>query len=678
MAAIDLDKEQWQQLKAVLTQALKLSSSERVQLLDRALAHSPILREHAVEMLQYYDKATRPFDLTEADTQPAGGHSERMQSMALEAGEAIGPYRVLRKLGEGGMGVVYLAEDQRLGRLVALKFLAPSLRRTRTDSNGQLMAEARSAAVLNHPGIVTLHDVLEVRGEIVAVMEYVEGRPLSELIAGEPLALGFALRLAGQLADALAYAHGRGIIHCDLKPANVHVLANGSAKILDFGLARAVTRPEGEPNALEGRLFGTPGYLSPERLLGRESTAASDVYALGVVLYQLLTGMPPFRTDDDAQLFLDTLTATPLPPSTLVVGIPAAVDDLALRCLSKNPRERLQPHELLRALNDVLLEMETAPIPYASIAGRRRAVPARTPGPRPAGVEVTPRGWWQDRAVAGGWAVVALAGGLSFVGFITSISYNQPLGLIGSFANESALWWPVWGLRSLVAVVGGIVLLSLLLVAVTGAGRLAFAAIGPLRRWCAPLFRSADRLSKLVRGTPNAVIAPALLLLQIIAVGFLLWRFQSIISGIDSFIMKRLPSDLWALRPQNRQEHRLLSETLIVELLVFGLAWYWILRRGRERNEQDASVVVWSGAAIMAFSLLFFEVAPFRILYHNEAERVSYQSSPCYLVGEHDNEELLFCPRRPPPWGQIVKSDDPALKREGTFESIFAGFDDQH
>src|SRR5262245_5240650 len=279
MAVIDLDKDQWQQLKAVLTEALKLSTPDREALLNKRLAHDPTLRLRALEMLHYYDRATQPFGL---DTQPhtIGVHTDEKPRVDLAPGTLVGNYRVVRKLGSGGMGVVYLAEDERLGRQVALKLLSPSIRGKLIGPKGHLMAEARSAAVLNHPGIVTFHDVFEHQGELVAVMEYVEGRPLGELIAGEPLPLGFALRLAGQLADALAYAHGRGIIHCDLKPANIHVLPNGATKILDFGIARAIVRPGEDPDSLDGPILGTPGYLSPERLLGRDATASSDVYAL--------------------------------------------------------------------------------------------------------------------------------------------------------------------------------------------------------------------------------------------------------------------------------------------------------------------------------------------------------------------------------------------------------------
>ena len=140
------------------------------------------------------------------------------------------------------MGVVYLAQDERLGRQVALKFLSGGMHGAFADSKAQLLAESRSAAILNHPAIVTLHDVLDIGDELVTVMEFVEGRPLTDVIRGQPLPLGYALRLTCQLADALSYAHGRGIAHCDLKPANIHVLPGGSPKILDFGLAKVSPR----------------------------------------------------------------------------------------------------------------------------------------------------------------------------------------------------------------------------------------------------------------------------------------------------------------------------------------------------------------------------------------------------------------------------------------------------
>jgi serine/threonine protein kinase/tetratricopeptide (TPR) repeat protein len=356
---LDLDKDQWQRLKALLTQALDLPSHEREPLLNRALADEPDLRQHALELLPFYDGATRSVGPTTSPDAVA----DNTTVGTIGPGSRVGPYKVLRKLGQGGMGLVFLAEDQRLGRQVALKVLSRTPRVSLIDSNDRLMDEARSAAVLNHPGIVTLHDVFDANGELVAVMEYVNGRSLGELIVDGPLPVGFALRLAVQLGDALSYAHGRGIIHCDLKPANIHVLPEGAPKILDFGLARAVARNSNSAHAPARNMFGTRGYMSPERLLGREPTAAGDVYALGVIVYQLLTGMPPFRTDDHQQLFFDTLTSIPIPPSARVPAVPVTVDAIVIRCLAKDPRDRLQPHELSREVKECLKVLD----PFTSI-----------------------------------------------------------------------------------------------------------------------------------------------------------------------------------------------------------------------------------------------------------------------------------------------------------------------
>jgi serine/threonine-protein kinase len=648
MAALDLDRAQWQQLKAVLTTALKLPAAERVAMLGRVLAHDAVLRDYAIEMLQYYDTATRPFDTLNggaADDSGAGATPR----LAPAAGQAVGHYRVVRKLGEGGMGVVYLAEDERLGRQVALKVLSPALRGAGSPTKAQLLAEARSAAVLNHAGIVTLHDVFEHDGELVTVMEYVEGRPLSDLIALEPTPLGFTLRLTCQLADALAYAHGRGIIHCDLKPANIHVLPNGLPKILDFGLARAIATSGVPDRPADAPVFGTPGYLAPEQLLGREATAAGDVYALGVIFYQLLTSLPPFRTDDPGQLFLDTITATPLPPSTHVPGIPPEVDQLALRCLAKSGRERLQPHELSRSLNAILLKLE----PVRELASTR------------------PR--WQERIISGLYATAAITGVVTLMGLAASSSYTQPLGLSGRFATESAWEWPIWGVRSLVAVAGVAAVISVLLLTGRGACQLALATIGPLRRLCQPLGAMSARARAAIASSPSAAIGSALLFAQVIVVGGMTWRFWSILAALNSFLLGG-PDPLDALGLPNRPDHRLLGYLLTLTVFVFGIGWYQLWRQARSRGEQEARPMIRAGVLLTVGSALVFQAMPYRILFHSRGELVSYRSQRCYLVGQRGEDAVVFCPHRAPPRVQIVKAADPALRREGVVESIFSGF----
>jgi hypothetical protein len=483
-------------------------------------------------------------------------------------------------------------------------------------------------------------------------MEYVEGRPLSDLVAIEPTPLGFTLRLTCHLADALAYAHGRGIIHCDLKPANIHVLPNGLPKILDFGLARAIATSGGPDRPTDAVLFGTPGYLAPERLLGREATAAGDVYALGVIFYQLLTGLPPFRTDDPEQLFLDTITATPLPPSTHVPGIPPAVDQLALRCLAKSGRERLQPHELSRSLNAILLTIE--------------------PDPRPRD-EVTRLPRRQERIVSGLYAAAASAGVVTLMGLAASISYNQPLGLSGVFATESAWEWPIWGARSLVAVAGGAAVISVLLLTARGACQLALATIGPLRRLCQPLSAMSARARARIAQSPSAGMASTLLVAQVLMVGAMTWRFRSLLGALNSFVLGG-PDPLDALGLPNRPDHRLLGELSTLVVFAFGIGWYQLWRKARDRSEHDARPVIRAGVVLTVCIVLVFQAMPYRILFHSRGERVSYSSQRCYLVGQRGEDAVVFCPHRLPPRVQIVKTADPTLRREGVFESIFSGF----
>jgi serine/threonine protein kinase len=658
MRAVDLDREQWQAMKGVIEQALEVSGPRRQALLDRELHGDPDLLACAREMLDRYDTATRRFGLLDSADPTEPRNHPGSHAVAHEPGRIVGHYRLLRKLGEGGMGVVYLAEDERLGRQVALKFLVSIGPESIADAKAQLLAESRAAAVLNHPAIVTLHDVVDAGDELVTVMEHVEGRPLSELIA-DPLPLGFALRLSVQLADALGYAHGRGIIHCDLKPANIHVLPNGSPKILDFGLARALAGSGHPTDTQQGQFFGTPGYLAPERLLGRQPSAASDVYALGVIMYRLITGEAPFPTDDQGQLFLDTLSTLPKPPSEIVPGIPLGVDELIMRCLAKTPRDRLQPHEVARALSNALMELDTSPLisrlpPAGSETGsvdqlQASALPER-----------------QSRLAAGVRVGAAVFAFLTLMGFISSISFNQPVGRVGDFAVESALLWPWWGLRAGVVVIGASLIFSLALLVIFALCQM----LKPVLH-VVPGSSGIERALGRLSDAPVAILASVLLVAQLAVLAWMRWRFSATWTGLDSFITGEYQA-LKYLGPRYGGEHTLLSYVLTVEAFVFGASWFWLLRREPRRGDARGRAYAWAGVGVTALSILLFQAVPFRILYHAEAERVTFGAEHCYLMGRYREDALLFCPHGNPPWTLIVRAADPTLRQEGTFESIFS------
>ncbi|MBW2277021.1 MAG: serine/threonine protein kinase [Deltaproteobacteria bacterium] len=220
-------------------------------------------------------------------------------------GTTLGHYEILRKVGSGGMGDVYAARDTKLDREVALKILPPEVA-TDVERRKRFEREAKAAAKLSHPGIVTLHSVEEQGGEVFITMELVEGQPLAELTAKGPLDLDQMLDLARQIADAVATAHEHGITHRDLKPQNVVVTPDGVAKVLDFGLAK-FTEEKADPATThmatasvttgDGRILGTPAYMSPEQAEGKPVDHRTDVFSLGVVFYEMATGRRPFEGD---------------------------------------------------------------------------------------------------------------------------------------------------------------------------------------------------------------------------------------------------------------------------------------------------------------------------------------------------------------------------------------------
>jgi len=260
-------------------------------------------------------------------------------------GQTVTHYRILEKLGGGGMGVVYKAEDTKLGRLVALKFLPDELFQDRYAVE-RFRQEARAASSLNHPYICTIHDIDEHEGRQFIVMELLEGQTLKHRIAGRPMEIEQVAKLGIQIAEALESTHAKGIVHRDIKPANIFVMDSKQAKVLDFGLAKLL-RPVSELTLTEAftepqSAGGTLPYMAPEQLRGQEVDSRTDIYALGVVLYEMTTGQRPFRDELPTQLSDAILHRPPPPPRRSNLSLPPKLEDIILKCLEKDPENRYQ------------------------------------------------------------------------------------------------------------------------------------------------------------------------------------------------------------------------------------------------------------------------------------------------------------------------------------------------
>ncbi|MCC6391869.1 MAG: protein kinase [Bryobacterales bacterium] len=342
--------ERWLQIKRLFDAAHDQEAGERARFLDQACGPDLELRREVESLLACEDSAAGFLESEEI-----GAAAVPKAAEPAPEGERIGPYTILEQLGAGGMGLVYKAYDNRLERQVAVKFLARAITGD-PAAQQRFEREARSASALNHPNICTVHDVGEFQGRSFIVMELLEGQPLKERLAGQPVPLGEFASVSSQVCAALAAAHAKGIVHRDVNPANIFLTRSGQVKILDFGLAKRGFEPNGVSGSAggstaptsgatltaSGTIMGTLAYMSPEQVLDENVDERSDIFSLGVVLYEMAAGRLPFRGKTAAGILGAILTEEPPKPSAIDPAIPDRLERVILKALEKDREDRYQ------------------------------------------------------------------------------------------------------------------------------------------------------------------------------------------------------------------------------------------------------------------------------------------------------------------------------------------------
>lgn len=336
--------ERWRRIESLFNEALVKSSAERSSFLDEACSGDAVLRQEVESLLAHEGLAGDFLESDVSEPSPAAPLN------LVPGGERIGPYTVIELLGAGGMGEVYKAHDQRLGRNVAVKFLSNRIAAD-AEALDRFEREARAASSLNHPNICTVHDIGEAQGRPYIVMELLEGQSLKDRITEGPLHAQELASIARQVCAALQVAHDNGMVHRDLKPANIFITKTGQVKILDFGLAKQQTENRTAGLATvettrsftltgAGTILGTLAYMSPEQAQGLDVDARSDLFSLGVVLFEMATAHRPFRGKTPAGILGSILTESPPKPSAVNPGVPGKLDHVILRALEKDAGNR--------------------------------------------------------------------------------------------------------------------------------------------------------------------------------------------------------------------------------------------------------------------------------------------------------------------------------------------------
>jgi hypothetical protein len=649
-----MDHAAWERAKDLIADALERPAAERDAFVSARCSDPAVLAEvralisdyaAAPDFLEQPPRLFDPGDLDDPD-EPDDD---------LEPGTQIGPYVVVDRLGRGGMGQVFLGRDTRLKRKVALKRLLPS-RLGPSDERSRIVREARAAARINHPNVATIHDILEHETRVFIVMEYVEGESLAARLRRDRLSIGQLVGIGGQLAAALAAAHARGVVHRDLKPANIQLTPEGTVKVLDFGIAKAIAGVSTEIATttgsgvfeLRGGQPGTPAYMSPEQLLGRGVDERSDIFSLGIVLFEMATGRRPFA--DDAVARLAAVGQPAERADAIVPAIPRALADIVAKALEGDIRQRFQSAaELGAALDRVRSEVKTAAAPAG---GRATASGSR---------------WRLARRIAATIVITPIVLGL--LGAISTAAFNVTLQRPGPFDSEPFLDYVRWGYKSNVAQLVFALGAAMLAAALSFVARL-LTIINPLNRALVRARQTRSRIASTLGLNDPIVLAEGLALIGTVAVAAVIWKYRLLITAFMQRISAAAPEQLLPLAPENVAERATYGIIVNILMVTFVAGFFRIIQLRARHTSRNGSGAVAIAGAMLAIIVLMQQI-PYRIVWHNKFERIEVAAAQCYVIGEHEMDWLVYCPDTSIPRNRVIRRDDPAIRRTGIVESIF-------
>lgn len=649
-----MDAATWDRLKGVIADAMTRPPGDR-QAFVRDHCADPSQVRDALSLLAYGE--TNPHFVARV-TQEPDTTSEDPDDLPI--GTRIRQYEVVGRLGRGGMGQVFLGYDHELHRSVALKCLLSD--GAATVDQSRIRAEAQAAAAITHPHIAAVYHVVDYGPRAFIVMEYVAGESLSARMRRERLTMNQAVTIGRQLASALAAAHQSGVIHGDLKPANVQVTLDGSVKVLDFGIAmilRTATTAGPRDSTTNGApverrphkpaslaIGGTPPYMSPEQIVGLAVDERADIFSLGVVLFEMVTARRPFAGSDAMAVF--KAQEEPAPRADAADrAVPRALADVIAKALQADVHQRYQS----------VVDMDKA---LAAVQRRLTQTPRDV-------LKV----WLPRIAIAVPLVIVILG----VLGAIKTFGFNNNFGRTGAHARfgvEPLAAYLRWGM---LGIVPKLLVLTITMVVAMGTGMVirTLELIGPIGRVARPVHARVNALVHAVGLDRPSTLATALAGLGVAGVIGLGWYFGDLIAAFQASFNSAPVERLLPMRESAvaRGYYQLAFSMLAV---VLGVGLVRVLQLRKRQASRDSLLPVAALAGVIGVTLLLTEV-PYRSFNYRDFERVDYAGGRCYIIGETGTEFLLLCTAAAPPRNRVVQRNDPQLQRLGIIENVFRGLD---